>query len=246
MSAPKGVGDTVTNSAHVAVVDDEPGIRDLLQTYLSKHGFAVSAVDGASSLRALMAERPVDLAILDVNMPEQDGISLARELRAMGRIGIIMLTANTDAVDKVVGLEVGADDYVTKPFDPRELLARVRSVLRRASLEDAEPATLGREVVVGTARLNLDSRKLYAADGTELPLTAMEFDLLRTFVEHPNRVLNRDQLLDLAHSKEGDVFDRSIDTRIVRIRKKIEVDPRRPQTIKTVRGGGYLFTPAKG
>ncbi|HEY8593432.1 MAG TPA: response regulator [Sphingomicrobium sp.] len=232
-------------SAHLVVVDDEPDIRDLLQNYLSRHGFAVSAVESGKALRALMAERPVDLAILDVNMPEEDGISIARELRSMGRIGIIMLTANSDGVDKVVGLEVGADDYVTKPFDPRELLARVRSVLRRASLEEEAPATLGREVVIGTARLNLDSRKLFAADGSELPLTAMEFDLLRTFVEHPNRVLNRDQLLDLAHNKEADVFDRSIDTRIVRLRKKIEADPRHPQAIKTVRGGGYLFTPAK-
>jgi two-component system phosphate regulon response regulator OmpR len=177
-------------------------------------------------------------------MPGQDGVSIARELRASGPIGIIMLTANSDSVDKVVGLEVGADDYVTKPFDPRELLARVRSVLRRASVQGVAPATLGREVAVGKARLNLDSRKLFAVDGGELPLTAMEFDLLRTFVEHPNRVLNRDQLLELAHHKEADVFDRSIDTRIVRIRQKIEQDPRRPQAIKTVRGAGYMFSTA--
>jgi two-component system phosphate regulon response regulator OmpR len=188
-----------------------------------------------------MAERPVDLAILDVNMPGQDGVSIARELRAAGPIGIIMLTANSDSVDKVVGLEVGADDYVTKPFDPRELLARVRSVLRRASAHGGAPATLGREVAIGKARLNLDSRKLFAADGSELPMTAMEFDLLRTFVKHPNRVLNRDQLLELAHNKDADVFDRSIDTRIVRLRQKIEVDPRHPQAIKTVRGAGYMF-----
>jgi two-component system phosphate regulon response regulator OmpR len=235
----------MSDGAHIVVVDDEPDIRQLIQTYLTRHGFAVSQADGGRSLRAIMAERPVDLVILDVNMPEQDGVSIARELRAAGPIGIIMLTANSDSVDKVVGLEVGADDYVTKPFDPRELLARVRSVLRRATTPEASPATLGREVVVGKVRLNLDSRKMFAADGTELPLTAMEFDLLRTFVEHPNRVLTRDQLLDLAHSKEPDVFDRSVDTRVVRLRQKVEVDPRRPQSIKTVRGAGYMFVPAK-
>jgi DNA-binding response OmpR family regulator len=231
----------MSENAHLVIVDDEPDLRELVQTYLSRHGYAVSAVDGGDGLRKLMAQRPVDLAILDVNMPGQDGVSLARELRAAGPIGIIMLTANSDSVDKVVGLEVGADDYVTKPFDPRELLARVRSVLRRASAHEQAPATLGREVAIGKTRLNLDSRKLFDGDGSELPLTAMEFDLLRTFVEHPNRVLNRDQLLELAHNKEADVFDRSIDTRIVRLRQKIEEDPRRPQAIKTVRGAGYMF-----
>ncbi len=235
----------MSENAHLVIVDDEPDLRELVQAYLSRHGFAVSAVDGGDALRKLMAQRPVDLAILDVNMPGQDGISIARELRAAGPIGIIMLTANSDSVDKVVGLEVGADDYVTKPFDPRELLARVRSVLRRASAHDEAPATLGREVAVGKTRLNLDSRKLFDGDGSELPLTAMEFDLLRTFVEHPNRVLNRDQLLELAHNKDADVFDRSIDTRIVRLRQKVEEDPRRPQAIKTVRGAGYMFTTAR-
>ena len=235
----------MSDIAHLVIVDDEPDIRQMVQAYLSRHGFAVSAVDGAEALRELLAQRPVDLAILDVNMPGQDGLSLARELRAAGPIGIIMLTANSDSVDKVVGLEVGADDYVTKPFDPRELLARIRSVLRRASAAEASPAMLGREVVIGKTRLNLDSRKLFDADGSELPLTAMEFDLLRTFLEHPNRVLNRDQLLELAHNKEADVFDRSIDTRIVRLRHKVEVDPRRPQAIKTVRGAGYMFASAR-
>lgn len=238
-------GALMSDGAHIVVVDDEPDIRQLIQTYLTRHGIAVSQADGGRSLRAIMAERPVDLVILDVNMPEQDGVSIARELRAAGPVGIIMLTANSDSVDKVVGLEVGADDYVTKPFDPRELLARVRSVLRRASTPEASSATLGREVVLGKVRLNLDSRKMFATDGSELPLTAMEFDLLRTFIEHPNRVLSRDQLLDLAHSKEPDVFDRSVDTRVVRLRQKIEIDPRRPQCIKTVRGAGYMFVPAK-
>jgi two-component system phosphate regulon response regulator OmpR len=229
-------------SAHIVVVDDEPDLRNLVQTYLTKHGLAVSVASGGEELRALMAERPVDLAILDVNMPGDDGIKLAHELRRRGPIGIIMLTANSDTVDRIVGLEVGADDYMTKPFDPRELLARVRTVLRRIAPENVKTAaTMGREVRIGQCHLNLDSRKLYRADGTELPLTAMEFDLLEAFVRHPNRVLTRDQLLDMAHAKEGDVFDRSIDTRIVRLRQKIEADPRRPQAIKTMRGAGYMF-----
>lgn len=232
------------SGAHIVVVDDEPDLRQLVQSYLTRHGLSVSTASGGEDLRAVMAERPVDLAILDVNMPGEDGITIARELRRLGPIGIIMLTANGDTIDKVVGLEVGADDYVTKPFDPRELLARVRTVLRRIVPEErTSAATMGNEVAIGTCRLNLDSRKLYRKDGTELPLTAMEFDLLQAFVQHPNRVLTRDQLLDLAHGKEGDVFDRSIDTRIVRLRQKIEIDPRRPQAIKTMRGAGYMFVP---
>src|SRR5687767_3484313 len=144
----------MSDGAHIVVVDDEPDLRDLVQKYLTRHGLAVSQAESGEALRALMAERPVDLAILDVNMPGEDGISIARELRRRGRIGIIMLTANSDTVDKVVGLEVGADDYVVKPFDPRELLARVRTVLRRIQEPDAAPATMGNEVRVGKCRLN--------------------------------------------------------------------------------------------
>ncbi len=234
----------MSEKAHIVVVDDEPALRQLVQNYLGRNGFAVSAADGGEALRQLMAERPVDLAILDVNMPGEDGITLARDLRRRGAIGIIMLTANSDTVDRVVGLEVGADDYLTKPFDPRELLARVRAVLRRITRPEAPaPATMGTEVVVGTCRLNLERRKLFSLDGSEVRITAMEFDLLRTFVEHPNRVLTRDQLLDLAHNKDASVFDRSIDTRIVRVRQKVEVDPSTPQVIKTIRGAGYMFVP---
>jgi two-component system phosphate regulon response regulator OmpR len=233
----------VTANAHIVIVDDEPDIRELVQNYLARHGLAVSQAGNGAELDELMSERPIDLAILDVNMPREDGISIARRLRGAGPVGIIMLTANSDGVDKVVGLEVGADDYVTKPFDPRELLARVRSVLRRVGQSGEPAATLGREVRIGRCRLNLDSRKLFELDGSDVPLTAMEFDLLRTFVEHPNRVLSRDQLLDLAHNKEADVFDRSIDTRIARLRQKVEVDAAVPQALKTVRGAGYIFSP---
>jgi DNA-binding response OmpR family regulator len=232
----------------VLVVDDEAEVRDMVREYLSRHGLAVSVADGGGAMRAVLAERRVDLVVLDVRMPGEDGLTLARELRARGGVGILMLTAEGAPVDRILGLELGADDYVVKPFDPRELLARVRSVLRRTRSDDgpaaaAAPAT-GGEVRFGRCVLNLDSRRLYALDGAELPLTAMEFDLLRAFAANPNRVLSRDRLLDLAHNKEMEAFDRSIDIRVWRLRKRIEPDPGKPEVIKTVRGGGYVFVPA--
>jgi two-component system phosphate regulon response regulator OmpR len=232
--------------AHVVVVDDDEDVRTTVAEYLRRNGLSVSEADGGAALRAIMAQRPIDLAVLDINMPGDDGLTLAREIRASGDAGIIMLTAKSDDIDRIVGLEVGADDYVTKPFNPRELLARVKAVLRRATRGGDSPATMGREVQMGKCRLNLDHRKLYEADGTEVTLTAMEFDLLKCFAEHPRRVLTRDQLLDLAHSKEMEAFDRSIDTRITRIRKKIEKDPAKPECLKTVRGAGYVFNPDCG
>jgi len=233
----------MSEAAHIVVVDDDADVRETVAEYLRRNGFAVSEAEGGGALREIMAARPIDLALLDVNMPGDDGLILARELRGAGNAGIIMLTANSDDLDKIVGLEVGADDYVTKPFNPRELLARVKAVLRRARSGGAATATLGREVQMGKCRLNLDARRLYAADGAEVPLTAMEYDLLRTFAEHPGRPLSRDQLLDLAHSKEMEPFDRSIDTRITRIRRKIELDPTKPDCIRTVRGAGYVYNP---
>jgi DNA-binding response OmpR family regulator len=234
----------MSTNYHIVVVDDEEIVRETVQEYLLRQGYSVSGASGGSGLRKIMAERAVDLAILDVNMPGEDGLTIARDLRKTGRIGIIMLTANSESVDKVVGLEVGADDYVCKPFDLRELLARVRAVLRRAATDEIPVATLSREIRVGRCLLNLDRRKLYSADGGEIAITAMEYDLLNTFVKHPNRVLSRDQLLDLAHSKEMEAFDRSIDTRITRLRQKIETEPSAPQAIRTVRGAGYIFVPA--
>lgn len=232
-------------SAHIAVVDDEPDLREAVRDYLLGEGFAVSAADSGAALRAIMAERPVDLVLLDIRMPGEDGLSIARYLRGLGRIGIIMLTANRETVDRVIGLEVGADDYIGKPFDFRELLARIRAVLRRIATAEAPPATMGHEVRFGRCTLNLDTRRLYALDGADVPITAMEFDLLKAFAEHPNRVLSRDRLLDIAHNRDMAPFDRSIDMRIGRLRKKIERDPRLPQTIKTVRGAGYVFVPAQ-
>ena len=233
----------MSDSAHIAVVDDDEDVRAAVAEYLRRNGFSVSEADSAAALREIMASRPVDLAILDITMPGEDGISLAREIRSLGRAGIIMLTARNDDVDKIVGLEVGADDYVTKPYNSRELLARVKAVLRRARGDDVARATLGAEVQMGKCRLNLTTHRLYDSEGVEVPLTAMEYDLLRTFAENPNRVLSRDQLLDLAHDKDMEAFDRSIDTRIARIRRKIEPDPTKPDCLRTVRGAGYLYNP---
>ena len=234
----------MSEAAHIVVVDDDADVRETVAEYLRRNGFAVSEADGGDALREVMRSRPIDLALLDINMPGDDGLTLAREIRGSGPAGIIMLTANNDDLDKIVGLEVGADDYVTKPYNPRELLARVKAVLRRArGSNDGATATLGREVQMGRCRLNLDTRQLFEPDGEEVPLTAMEYDLLRTFAENPRRVLSRDQLLDLAHSKEMEPFDRSIDTRIARIRRKIEPDPAKPDCLRTVRGAGYVYNP---
>lgn len=250
----------------VLVVDDEPEVREMVEEYLNGHGFAVAVAADAAEARRLLADGPFDLALLDVTMPGEDGLSLARHVREAHGCGIIMLTAAASVVDRIVGLEVGADDYMPKPFDPRELLARIRSVLRRLApgghavggggvggrgALGAEgrslPATApGRQVPMGRCILDLDGRRLSEIDGTEVPVTAMEFDLLKAFAERPNRVLTRDQLLDLAHNRDSDPFDRSIDIRIARIRRKVEVDPGKPEAIKTIRGAGYVFVPPGG
>ncbi|MEM7024985.1 MAG: winged helix-turn-helix domain-containing protein, partial [Pseudomonadota bacterium] len=196
-----------------------------------------------------LAEQPADLVILDINMPGEDGLSLARFLRANTEVGIVMLTAAGEVVDRVVGLEIGADDYIAKPVDLRELLARIRAVLRRLRSGPAEPTEEKESAAsltsIGACQLDLDAHRLYDADGQEVPITSMEFDLLKAFVEHPNRVLSRDQLLDLAHNKDWEPFDRSIDIRIARLRRKIETDPSKPQVVKTVRGAGYIFVPSE-
>ena len=234
---------------HILVVDDEPEIRDMLQEYLTLRGFEVSTAEDGAALRRAIAERRVDLVLLDISMPGEDGLSLARFLRDDTAVGIIMLTAAGEVVDRVVGLEVSADDYLAKPVDLRELLARVKAVARRLhGGREAAPEDTPRppkEVPFGTCRFNLDSHKLFDGAGEEVPLTSMEYDLLKAFAEHPNRVLSRDPLLDMAHHRSWEPFDRSIDTRIGRIRRKIEEDPAKPQVIKTVRGAGYIYSPRK-
>lgn len=232
------------SGAHVVVVDDEPELRAVVARYLIKHGFAVSEAESGASLRALMGERAVDLVVLDINMPGEDGLSLARYLRAQGPVGIIMLTGASEPADRVVGLEIGADDYVPKPFDLRELLARVRAVLRRAAPPDAPPpATMAHEVRAGLCTFNLETRRLHAADGREVALTAREAQLLHLLASHPSRVLTREDILDLGQDPEAEPFSRAVDTRIGRLRRKIEADPSRPETIRTVHGQGYMFVP---
>ena len=233
---------------HVVVVDDEPEIRETIQDYLEYRGFKVSTADGGPALRQIIAEETtVDLVLLDIAMPGEDGLSLARFLRETCTLGIVMLTAAGETVDRVIGLEVGADDYLVKPVNMRELLARIKAVLRRLQMRRSVAAGAAPaqrlDVPFGRHRLNLESHKLIDPEGEETLLSTMEFDLLRAFAEHPNRVLSRDQLLDMAHNRGWIPFDRSIDIRIARIRRKIELDPRKPQVIKTVRGAGYIYAP---
>lgn len=241
----------MSGSPHIAVVDDEAQIREAVGEYLELHGFEVTLADGGQALRAIVAgEKPVDLVILDLNMPGEDGLSIARYLREHSSIGIIILTAEGQTLDRIIGLEIGADDYMGKPFDLRELLARVKSVLRRvaaASPAATSPAfgngACGNEMKIGRLTLNAAAHKLFDENGSEIELTSMEYDLLHAFAGNANRVLNRDQLLDLSHSRNSDPFDRSIDVRISRLRRKIETDPSKPRILKTIRGAGYMFVP---
>jgi DNA-binding response OmpR family regulator len=228
----------------VLIVDDDAEIRETTGEYLSGHGFEIAlAADGAQMRAAFTAAVP-DVVLLDLNLPGEDGLSLTRWLREHHDVGIIMVTGAGEVVDRVVGLELGADDYLAKPFDPRELRARLKSVLRRTR-DRAQQAPAGdaasRRVGVGRCTLDLATHQLVDDQGAELPLTGMEFDLLRVFVENANRVLTRDQLLTLTRNREWEPFDRSIDIRIARLRRKIETDPAKPQAIKTVRGAGYMF-----
>jgi len=242
-------GPEKTGAKHIVVVDDEEDIRDTLREYLEQNGFRVTTLDGGAALRAFVeTEEAFDIAILDITMPGEDGLSLTRFLRERTKVGIVMVTASGTTVDRIVGIEMGADDYLAKPVDLRELLARIKAVLRRISgkvTAAAEDEAEHRIVGFGPCQLDLDAHKLYDEDGKEMPLTAMEFDLLKAFAERPNRVLSRDQLLELAHNRGWEPFDRSIDIRIARIRRKVERDPGKPQVIKTVRGAGYIFAPNK-
>jgi len=237
----------MAKSGRVLIVEDDRQVRETVADYLATHGYEVDqAADGASMRKALGAELP-DLVLLDVRLPGEDGLALARWLRARHDVAIIMLTAAGEVIDRVVGLEVGADDYIGKPFDLRELLARMKSVLRRAEKSRARPASgASRRVPFGNCQLDLDRHQLIGSSGEDIALTAMEFDLLRAFAEHPNRVLSRDQLLTLTRNREWEPFDRSIDIRIARLRRKIEDDPDNPKTIKTIRGSGYIFIPSSG
>ena len=229
---------------HILIVDDHREIRDLVSRALSKEGFRVSTAADGRSMRKVLADSRIDLVLLDLMLPGEDGLSLCRALRAQSSIPIIMLTAKGDELDRVIGLEMGADDYLPKPFGSRELVARIKAVLRRGR----EPAAADRRHRPERYRfdrwaLDTGARELVRDDGVAVPLSTGEYDLLIALVERPQRVLSRDQLLDLARGRSAAGLDRSIDTQVSRLRKKLERDPGEPKIIKTVWGGGYMFTP---
>ncbi len=224
----------------ILLVDDDTQIRELLRDYLAGFGMTVTAVEDGRQMAAAMKDDAFDLVILDLMLPGEDGLSLCRGLRAKSNIPILMLTARGEATERIVGLEVGADDYICKPFEPRELVARIQSVLRRTqTYETARPA--GDVVTFDGWRLQIALRQLISAEGTVIPVSNAEFRLLTVFIDHPNRVLSRDFLLDAARGRNMDLFDRSIDILVSRLRQKLNDNPRVPGVIKTVRGEGYVF-----
>jgi two-component system OmpR family response regulator len=233
----------MTSSPHLLVVDDDREIRDLLSRFLARHGYRVTvARDGVEMIKAL-GDGKFDLIVLDLMLPGEDGLSLCRKVRATSDIPVVMLTAMGEETDRIVGLEMGADDYVPKPFNPRELLARIKAVLRRTG---PRAAARSPDVRMRFAGFTLDAaaRRLIADTGDEVRLTAGEYDLLLAFVERPGRVLSRDQILDFTRGRSAAPFDRSIDIQVSRLRRKIERDPDAPEIIKTVRSGGYVFAVA--
>lgn len=235
----------MSDIGHILVVDDQREICEMVQEYLSGEGYRVSVAHEGGGMRRAFAQSPVDLVILDLMLPGEDGLTLARWLREESSVGIIILTGRGETVDRIIGLEMGADDYLPKPFHLRELLARVKSVLRRVSSRTAErspPAPRTQARFAGW-RLDLSSRELHSPAGDEVRLTTGEFELLAAFVNNANQVLTRDRLLDLARNREAGPFDRTIDVQVGRLRRKLEDDPQNPALIKTVRGTGYIFTP---
>ena len=230
----------------ILVVDDDPAVRKLLVGYLADHGFKVHGADNGAGMGEKLAKNAIDLVILDLILPGENGLDLAKELRKESNIPIIMLTGKGDEIDRVIGLEVGADDYLPKPFSPRELLARIRSVLRRsdgAAEAEAEEAKNRKTARFAGWTLDLGARQLVSPEDSEVVLTPGEFDLLAVFVNHRNRVLSREQLLEFARDDDGAVFDRSIDVQVMRLRRKIEPNPKQPILIKTARAAGYVFVP---
>jgi two-component system phosphate regulon response regulator OmpR len=246
-------------SPTLLVVDDEAELLSLLSEYFGRQGFRVLTAGDAAAARTIIATDEPQVAVIDVHMPAEDGLSLARWLRVeRPRLGIVMLSTASETVDRIIGLEVGADDYVAKPFELRELLARVKGLLRRTQQERpaAKPSASAADgaaagpppgratrIAFGTCTLDLDARRLFDARGAEVELTASELDLVLLFARNPGRPLNRDQIMEGAHNRSWDVFDRSIDLRIMRLRRKVERNPEKPEVLKTVRGVGYMFVP---
>lgn len=231
--------------AHILVVDDHADIRDLVGRFLSDHGYRVSLAANGMEMKKVLRDAAVDLLVLDLMMPGEDGLILCRNLRAESDIPVIMLTAMGEETDRIVGLEMGADDYLTKPFNPRELLARIKAVLRRSSSAQQRNAESAPESVRFEGwTLTTVSRELINPSGVLVPLSAAEYELLLALVARPGRVLSREQLLDLARGRDTQAFDRAVDTLVSRLRRKLSDPPRNPRMIKTVRGGGYLFAAA--
>jgi len=235
----------MSDNGHILVVDDQQEICDVVEEYLTGEGYRVSTAHDGVGMRRAMSQAAIDLVILDLMLPGEDGLTLARSLRNESGIGIIILTGRGETVDRIIGLEMGADDYLPKPFHLRELLARVKAVLRRAHdrTSDTPQPARSRLRFAGWS-LDLSSRELLSPSGEEVRLTTGEFDLLAAFVNNANQVLSRDRLLDLARNREAGPFDRTIDVQVGRLRRKLEDDPQNPTLIKTVRGSGYIFTPA--
>jgi two-component system, OmpR family, response regulator len=228
------------SAPHIAVVDDHRDIRDLVGKYLMQHGYRISLAESAIALRRLLERSAPDLVVLDVMMPGEDGLSLCRHLRSTTDLPVILLTAMVEQTDRIVGLEVGADDYVCKPFNPRELLARIKAVLRRVQSLPPQKGRLANKIVrFDRWTFDVSRRELVGQDGVAVPLSTAEFRLLCAFLDHPGLVLSRNQLLDLTVGRDADPFDRSIDNQVSRLRKKIEADPKVPALIKTHWGGGY-------
>lgn len=234
----------MSEKARIIVCDDEAEMREMLDEFLTDEGYSVTLASDGVALRQLVPQIRPDLVICDLRMPGEDGLSLTRWLRAESHAAVLMLTGMGSVMDRVIGLEMGADDYLSKPFEPAELRSRIKAVLRRTM--NASFAAQGRpsqRVKIGRCVLDLEEKAMFDETGKNVPLTSMEFDLLHTFVTHAKRPLTRDQLLELAHHQRWDPFDRSIDIRVARLRKKIEVDPRKPRVLRTVRGQGYLLMP---
>lgn len=233
------------------VVDDEVGLREMVAEYLERDNCSVRTASSGNSLDALLNQEDADLIVMDINMPGEDGLSILQRIRRTRSTPVVMLTAASNIADKIAGLEMGADDYMTKPFDLRELKTRIKAVLRRqppaGNTVNAEHAIAPPKNIrpFGKMFVDLEARSLVHGNGACEPVTAMEFDLLQVFLQNPDRVLTRDRLLDLAHNRDNDSFDRSIDVRIARIRKKVEHNPSKPEALKTVRGVGYIHTPAR-
>jgi two-component system phosphate regulon response regulator OmpR len=239
----------MSRAGRVLVVDDDRSIREMLAEYLASQGYEVALAEDGTSMRTQIEQTTPDVVLLDLRLPKEDGLTLARYLRERYDVGIIMVTGAGTVVDRIVGLEVGADDYVAKPFDPRELLARLKSVMRRLqarpTVSPASPgAASSMRVPFGHCQLDLASHQLFGGDGVEIQITSMEFDLLKVFAENPGKALSRDRILTLTKNREWDPYDRSIDIRVARLRRKVEVDPDNPQVIRTVRGVGYMFVSA--